>query len=53
MEYQYDLWYNMPGLNVLSHKISIGAPSPLEAIALAREIWDRLNAMGYYLQQRP
>ena len=51
--YTYDLWYNMPGLNTLAHKVSIDAPSSLEAIALARQVWELLNAQGYYLQQRP
>jgi hypothetical protein len=53
MVYTYDLWYNMPGTAQLMHKISINAPSSLEAISQARQIWDNLNAQGYYLQQRP
>jgi hypothetical protein len=53
MPYTYVLWYNMPGTTRLTHEISVDAPSSLEAIALARMIWDNLNAQGYYLQQRP
>lgn len=53
MVYTYDLWYNMPGLVTLEHKVSIDAPSPREAIALARQVWDLLSVQGYYLQQRP
>jgi hypothetical protein len=53
MIFTYDLWYNMPGIGRLEHKISIDAPSSQEAISQARQIWDMLNAQGYYLQQRP
>jgi hypothetical protein len=53
MVYTYDLWYNLPEAVQLMHKISVNASSSLEAIALARMIWDNLNAQGYYLQQRP
>ena len=53
MVYTYDLWYNMPGMHTLAHKVSIDAPSSSEAIALARQVWGMLHAQGYYLQQRP
>lgn len=49
----YNLWYNMPGRYALEHKISIDAPSRLEAIGLARDFWDMLHKKGYYLQARP
>ena len=51
--FTYDLWYNMPGLNTLEHKVSVDAPSSKEAIAIARQIWEMLHAQGYYLQARP
>lgn len=51
--YTYDLWYNLPGLYTLEHKVSIDAPSGAEAIALARQVWDMLHSQGYYLQRRP